>query len=195
MWGACGLDPNRLALFFSERRESNMNKKSLRKIIIGLLLCFAINVTYEVSNEVPTFAADIVVVNATNVNVRSQPSTDSKSYGKVTKGTTLQRTEARSDGWSCVDYAGTAAYIKSDLLVPYTAAAATVVGTPVATTTTKSTSSGGSVNYIANKNTHKFHYPGCDSVNKMSEKNKWYFNGSRDELISQGYVPCKRCNP
>ncbi len=49
--------------------------------------------------------------------------------------------------------------------------------------------------YIANKNTKKFHYPTCDSVNDMKEKNKLYFDGTRDELIDQGYKPCKRCNP
>ena len=49
--------------------------------------------------------------------------------------------------------------------------------------------------YIANKNSKKFHYPSCDSVKDMKEKNKLYFEGTRDELIEQGYVPCKRCNP
>ena len=49
--------------------------------------------------------------------------------------------------------------------------------------------------YVANTNTGKFHYPYCSSVSKMSEKNKLYYEGSRDELISAGYQPCKRCNP
>jgi DNA-entry nuclease len=49
--------------------------------------------------------------------------------------------------------------------------------------------------YIANKNTKKFHYPSCSSVNDMKEKNKLYYEGTRDELIQQGYVPCKRCKP
>lgn len=49
--------------------------------------------------------------------------------------------------------------------------------------------------YVANTNTHKFHYPSCGSVSQMSEHNKWFFHGTRDELISQGYDPCKRCNP
>ncbi len=49
--------------------------------------------------------------------------------------------------------------------------------------------------YILNTNTHKFHYPTCSSVNDMKEKNKKVFNGTRDEAIAQGYVPCKRCNP
>ena len=49
--------------------------------------------------------------------------------------------------------------------------------------------------YIANTNSHKFHYPSCKSVNSMKESNKWYFTGTRDELINQGYIPCKNCNP
>ncbi len=49
--------------------------------------------------------------------------------------------------------------------------------------------------YVANKNTKKFHYSYCDSVSDMKEKNKLYFDGNRQELINKGYVPCKRCNP
>lgn len=52
-----------------------------------------------------------------------------------------------------------------------------------------------SSSYILNKNTHKFHYPSCSSVNSMAEKNKIYFNGTRDQVIAQGYKPCQRCNP
>lgn len=49
--------------------------------------------------------------------------------------------------------------------------------------------------YIANKNTMKFHYPDCDSVKQMKESNKYYFEGDRQELIDQGYVPCANCQP
>lgn len=51
------------------------------------------------------------------------------------------------------------------------------------------------VNYIANKNTKKFHYTDCSSVAKMKESNKLYFTGTRDELISKGYDPCGNCKP
>lgn len=51
------------------------------------------------------------------------------------------------------------------------------------------------MDYVVNTNTHKFHYPSCSSVNQMAEHNKMNYNGSRDELIAQGYEPCKRCNP
>lgn len=49
--------------------------------------------------------------------------------------------------------------------------------------------------YILNTNTGKFHYPDCRSVRQMAEKNKQVYNGSRDEVIGMGYVPCKNCNP
>lgn len=51
------------------------------------------------------------------------------------------------------------------------------------------------VTYVLNTNTKKFHYPSCSSVNQMKEKNKRIFTGNRDDVISQGYEPCKRCNP
>lgn len=63
----------------------------------------------------------------------------------------------------------------------------TAVETPVEVTAT--------VTYICNTNTGKFHYPSCSSVKQMSEKNKLAVTGSREEVINQGYVPCKRCNP
>lgn len=52
-----------------------------------------------------------------------------------------------------------------------------------------------SSNYILNTNTKKFHIPTCSSVNRMSEKNKQEFYGSRDDAIAMGYSPCQRCNP
>lgn len=51
------------------------------------------------------------------------------------------------------------------------------------------------INYIINQNTGKFHYPDCPSMDQMAEHNKKEYTGDRDELISQGYEPCKRCNP
>ena len=49
--------------------------------------------------------------------------------------------------------------------------------------------------YVANTNTKKFHYPGCSSVNRIKQENRWDYTGNRDELINMGYEPCKRCNP
>ena len=49
--------------------------------------------------------------------------------------------------------------------------------------------------YVLNQNTKKFHYPSCNSVASMSEANKEFYNGTRDELIADGYKPCGICHP
>lgn len=51
------------------------------------------------------------------------------------------------------------------------------------------------VTYVLNKNTKKFHYPSCSSVDTIKPKNREDTTKSRDEIINSGYVPCKRCNP
>lgn len=48
--------------------------------------------------------------------------------------------------------------------------------------------------YIINTNTGRFHYPQCSSVGQMNDSNKEEYTGSRDDLIAQGYSPCKRCH-
>ena len=81
---------------------------------------------------------------------------------------------------------GSAPYGSSETVTP----APKSTPTPSTPSTNSQTSS-----YIGNKNTKKFHYPYCHSVKQMKEKNKKYLNCTRDEAISQGYVPCKNCNP
>ena len=53
------------------------------------------------------------------------------------------------------------------------------------------------VTYVANrrKGSHLFHKPTCSSVDDMSEHNKVFFYGDRQEVIDAGYRPCQRCNP
>lgn len=49
--------------------------------------------------------------------------------------------------------------------------------------------------YVLNRKSLKFHHPDCESVAEMSEKNKIYFDGIREELTAQGYEPCGGCRP
>lgn len=49
-----------------------------------------------------------------------------------------------------------------------------------------------SITYILNTSSMKFHRPSCGS---LPTKNRKDSNLSRDEIISQGYEPCKKCNP
>lgn len=69
------------------------------------------------------------------------------------------------------------------------APAAPVVEQPSQTETPTGTS------YVLNSNTMKFHYPSCGSAAKIKPENRIDFVGTRDEVIAQGYVPCKKCNP
>lgn len=48
------------------------------------------------------------------------------------------------------------------------------------------------VTYILNTSSKKFHYSTCSS---LPTKNRKDTNTSRDEIISNGYSPCKKCNP
>ena len=49
--------------------------------------------------------------------------------------------------------------------------------------------------YVVNVRSGIFHRPECDSVEKISSKNRQDFDGSREELIDAGYRPCKSCRP
>ena len=51
------------------------------------------------------------------------------------------------------------------------------------------------VTYILNRNTRKFHQPNCPSVDDIKESNKIYSTETREEILENGYEPCKRCNP
>ncbi|MBR3277005.1 MAG: MBL fold metallo-hydrolase [Eubacterium sp.] len=75
------------------------------------------------------------------------------------------------------------------------AAEAAAAAAAAAASTTPAPTADPGRDYIANTNTHKFHYPSCSSVNRMKESNKWYFHGTRDELINLGYEPCGNCRP
>ena len=49
--------------------------------------------------------------------------------------------------------------------------------------------------YILNTNSKKFHKPSCSSVDDMNPKNKQEFNGTKNDLILDGYSPCGFCKP
>ena len=92
-------------------------------------------------------------------------------------------TSAATSNLSASASAGTAP------LAPISAAATTSQADDTSTDTPAT------VTYVVNKNTGKFHYPSCSSVPKIKAKNRMDSNQTRDELIAQGYVPCKNCNP
>ena len=51
------------------------------------------------------------------------------------------------------------------------------------------------VTYVGKANTMKFHKPSCYSASQISQENYLEFTCDRDDVVNQGYVPCKKCNP
>lgn len=155
------------------------NKRSV-KILLSILLALAVTIpgvfftnAYAANNASPT-----VYVSESDVHYHTEKCS-CLSANKIA---------------TTVDVAQNAGFTACPVCNPDKASAATTAVNK-ATTKTATTAAAGSVNYILNKNTKKFHYPQCSSVSDMKEKNKVYFAGTRDEAIAQGYVPCKRCNP
>lgn len=60
--------------------------------------------------------------------------------------------------------------------------------------TQKDTSSSTSGKYLGNSNSGKFHKITCKWGQKTAEHNRVYFS-DRNTAVSQGYKPCKVCNP
>ena len=49
--------------------------------------------------------------------------------------------------------------------------------------------------YVLNTSTHKFHRSGCGEIKKIHAENRKDVSGNRNDIINQGYTPCKKCNP
>lgn len=49
--------------------------------------------------------------------------------------------------------------------------------------------------YVLNTSSKKFHLPGCSSVKNIADGNRSDYDGTRQELIDQGYQPCGVCKP
>ena len=51
------------------------------------------------------------------------------------------------------------------------------------------------IKYILNTNSKKIHLPTCKNAKSIKDYNMKHTDESKDELIKQGYEPCKSCNP
>ncbi len=68
-------------------------------------------------------------------------------------------------------------------------------GNSQAQETNSSDTSSGAETYILNTNSKKFHASDCSLAEDIKQENKDTFTGSRENLITQGYDPCKSCDP
>ncbi len=53
----------------------------------------------------------------------------------------------------------------------------------------------GTMDYVLNTNSKKFHLPDCSSIGDIKEENRQDTTTTRETLIAQGYEPCGRCKP
>ena len=49
--------------------------------------------------------------------------------------------------------------------------------------------------YVLNTSSKKFHAPDCSSVDSIKAGNRDDWQGSREDLVAQGYQPCGACRP
>lgn len=68
-------------------------------------------------DEANTGDSEELVANDNEINVRSQPNTDSEIIGVLYSGDTVTKT-GDSDDWTQIDYNGQTAYVKSEFLSP-----------------------------------------------------------------------------
>ena len=85
--------------------------------------------------------------------------------------------------------------VQPHIIINYADGTSKVESAPETAETNEVANEESTITYILNTNTKKFHYPDCDSVNAMKEKNKKVFTGTREEAIEMGYSPCERCKP
>lgn len=83
----------------------------------------------------------------------------------------------------------------TEALVPTTEAPEQTLEAPPETTEAPTAGEKTETAYVLNINSKKIHYPTCESVQKMKPSNKKEYTGTMEELLQQGYVPCKMCKP
>ncbi len=79
--------------------------------------------------------------------------------------------------------------VQPDIVIDYKTGESWEVGNE------KSISESDTRTYILNTNTKKFHLKSCSSAKNLPDKNREEYSGKRNDLISKGYEPCKKCNP
>lgn len=141
----------------------------------GVNLEFSVEASNDYSYGVEQLVAEKTMYSTTEINVRSDASTDSEILGGLVAGDKID--VVRIDGdWATVLYNGAVAYVASNYLSDTE---------PVKETQSSNGSGNGSnfqtydneeqqqtsASYVLNTNTGKFHYPSCSSVKQIAPHN------------------------
>lgn len=54
---------------------------------------------------------------------------------------------------------------------------------------------GETTHYVLNTSSKKFHLPECSGVEQIKASNRQDYQGTRDQLLEEGYTPCGICHP
>jgi len=130
----------------------------------------------------------------TTTTIETEPTTTSTSLTTTTTESTTKATTTEPTTTTVITTTTTPE--------PTTTTVTTTTATPeptttVTTTTVLITEANNPVtsSYVLNTSTMKFHRPNCSYVDKIASENYATFDGSHDDVIAQGYEPCKKCNP
>ncbi|MBR5280348.1 MAG: DNA/RNA non-specific endonuclease [Clostridia bacterium] len=87
--------------------------------------------------------------------------------------------------------------VQPGIIIDYATGHSRLDGTAATEALTSAPSpSAGSVIYILNTNTGKFHLPSCGHAGSIKEENRLEITGqTRDQMIDHGYSPCGTCKP
>ncbi|MBQ2802301.1 MAG: MBL fold metallo-hydrolase [Lachnospiraceae bacterium] len=110
-------------------------------------------------------------------------SLDVQIYRTDEQGSIIATCDGVSINWS---------YVKADASTSQKESSAT---TDSLQSTISNSIIGHDVTYICNTNSMKFHLPACTSVDDMADRNKLETTLPKEELLKQGYIGCKVCNP
>lgn len=120
---------------------------------------------------------------------------DSTATTTTTAVTTTTATETTTTTTKATTTTTTTTTTEATTTAAETTTAATEPPAPAQEETPAEQPAGNTRNYVINTNTGKFHYPSCSSAKRISDANRSEYNGTREDLIAQGYTPCERCNP
>lgn len=177
----CGEDANEKNLITGTRTMNSVGMTYYENIVANYVKQTGNHVLYRVT---PIFAANDLVARGVQMEAESI-----EDGGQAVRfNVFVYNVEPGVE----IDYVTGKSWESSDVPHVATGGEATTTGTG---SEEGSATSYESQEYVLNTKSMKFHRPTCSSVNDIADNNKQEATATRDELISEGYSPCKQCNP
>lgn len=163
---------------------NNIGKKIIKTVsgfLIIILSCFLL----ETISAQEVKAQDIVITANAITEVRSLPSPDAPLLGTLGPGIYLARYEARPDGWSQIDYAGTPAYILTKSMTVY-GSVPTASNSGTTTNINGAKASSGITVYVTATGSKYHNKANCGRTKSASSV-------PLEQAQAMGMTPCKNC--